>query len=87
MRRDTLISAVVDALDTLHPSPPVGQPYILSGNGSRIPGLAEAFARAGLPVQAAELDSIAALVPSDVLRAAGADWSLAVGLALWEIAA
>jgi Tfp pilus assembly PilM family ATPase len=62
---------------------------VLIGNGSRVPGLAEAIGRVtGLDVRPAALDpSISETVPADVLRAATADWTVAYGLSLWECAA
>lgn len=61
---------------------------VLTGNGARLHGLAEALEGAiAIPVRLAELapergDGI----PGDVLRNAGPDWALAYGLALWELA-
>jgi Tfp pilus assembly PilM family ATPase len=59
------------------------------GNGSRVPGLPEAFERAtGYRVRLAALDaSVSDVLPADVLRAAGADWSVAYGLSLWDAVA
>jgi len=59
------------------------------GNGSRVPGLPEAIERAtGYGVRLAALDpSVSGVLPPDVLRAAGADWSVAYGLSLWDTAA
>ncbi len=56
------------------------------GNGSRIPGFADALERAtGCSVRPAALAATASdALPPDVLRAAGADWSIAYGLTLWE---
>jgi Tfp pilus assembly PilM family ATPase len=87
-RRDALIAAVAEVLADVHPATGGdGRGFVLIGNGSRIPGLADAFERAGIPVEPAALDSTSATLPPDVLRAAGADWALAFGLALWETAA
>ena len=61
---------------------------VMIGNGSRVPGLPEAIERAtGYGVRLAALDARASdVLPADVLRAAGADWSVAYGLSLWELA-
>jgi Tfp pilus assembly PilM family ATPase len=58
------------------------------GNGSRIPGFAQAIERAtGCGVRPAALAAGASqTLPPDVLRAAGADWSIAYGLSLWSAA-
>ncbi len=62
---------------------------VLCGNGSRIPGLPDAIARAtGHTVRPATLPAACSdTVPPDVLRAAAADWSAAWGLSLWSITA
>lgn len=62
---------------------------VLCGNGSRIPGLADAIARAaGQAVRPATLPAeCSGTVPPDVLRAAAADWSAAYGLSLWSMTA
>jgi len=89
-RRDALIADVVAALGEARAATGLDvRALALIGNGSRIPGLADAFERAtGIAIRLAELDpALSATLPADVLRAAGADWSLAVGLALWEITA
>jgi len=59
---------------------------ILCGNGSRIPGFADAIERAvGFAVHAATLPpECSETLPPDVLRAAAADWSVAYGLSLWS---
>jgi Tfp pilus assembly PilM family ATPase len=59
---------------------------LLCGNGSRVPDLADALARAsGCAVAHAAFPSETSdIVPADVLRAAAPDWSLAYGLALWN---
>jgi type IV pilus assembly protein PilM len=60
----------------------------LTGNGSRLPGLAEALQRVtAIPVRLGTLLPVAAsTIPGDVVRAASPDWGLAYGLALWETA-
>ncbi|HEY4442413.1 MAG TPA: cell division FtsA domain-containing protein [Candidatus Elarobacter sp.] len=61
---------------------------VLSGNGSRLAGLAQALERAiAIPVRAAALPHEGSPLPSDVVRAASPDWALAYGLALWSLAA
>jgi Tfp pilus assembly PilM family ATPase len=62
---------------------------VLCGNGSRIPGLADAIERAtGHAVRPAVLPAeCSGTIPPDVLRAAAADWSAAYGLSLWSMAA
>lgn len=61
----------------------------LVGNGARLPGLADALERAlQVPVRPGALSGGPACpLPPDVVRAAGPDWGLAYGLALWEQAA
>jgi Tfp pilus assembly PilM family ATPase len=58
------------------------------GNGSRVPGLPEAIERmTGYGVRLAALGAgVSAVLPADVLRAAAADWSIAYGLSLWDVA-
>jgi Tfp pilus assembly PilM family ATPase len=58
------------------------------GNGSRIPGLADAIERGiGYGVRRASFaPSVSDTLPSDVLRAAATDWSVAFGLSVWETA-
>jgi Tfp pilus assembly PilM family ATPase len=61
----------------------------LVGNGSRLPGFAEALERAvAIPTHHGALASDASwALPSDVVRAASPDWGLAFGLSLWTLAA
>jgi Tfp pilus assembly PilM family ATPase len=61
----------------------------LVGNGARLTGLADALERAvQVPVRLGALTGGPACpLPPDVVRAAGPDWGLAYGLALWEHAA
>ena len=61
----------------------------LVGNGTRLPGFAEALERAvAVPVRMATLPTHSGqALPPDVVRAASPDWALAYGLALWECAA
>lgn len=90
VRRDEMIAIVVDAIATARSLTGADVRILaMTGNGSRIPGLPEAFGRAaGIAVRLAELDpSLSGTLPHDVLRAAGPDWALAVGLALWPVAA
>lgn len=85
--RDTLISDVAAALAECR-SQGLGdvRTIALAGNGSRLselPALLESAT--GARVSLAELSAaISPLLPPDVLRAAGADWALAYGLALWS---
>jgi len=60
----------------------------LSGNGSRLSGLAELLERAtAVRVRPAAFDpAVSRTLPPDVLRAAAPDWCLAFGLALWSAA-
>lgn len=87
-QRDALLAALLEALRELGTSPSTLRDVVLTGNGSRVPGLPDAFARAaGAPVRLGALDAeLSPHLPADVLHAAGPDWSLAVGLALWEVA-
>jgi Tfp pilus assembly PilM family ATPase len=87
--RDALIAAVLAVLDAGQAATGARvRSLALAGNGSRVPGLAETFERAtGIPTRLAALEpAVASPLPADVLRAAGPDWALAVGLALWETA-
>jgi len=61
----------------------------LTGNGSRLAGLADALERAvAMPVRPALLpEHFSSALPPDVVRAASPDWVLACGLALWDAAA
>jgi type IV pilus assembly protein PilM len=88
-RRDELIAALGEALADARAAgyTEVGR-IALCGNGSRIPGFDEAIERAtGHIVRPAMLPAdVSDTLPSDVLRAAAADWSVAYGLSLWSIA-
>ena len=88
--RDMLIAGVTTALaDARQAGYAEIRDVVMCGNGSRIPGLDEAFGRAcGIVVRPAGLSPhVSAALPADVLRAAGPDWSIAYGLGLWSIAA
>ena len=82
--RDQLIAAIAETLGAQQPDR-----IVLSGNGSRIPGLRSALAATlGSTVVRAEFaPHISAALPADVVRTAAADWSVAYGLSLWTIAA
>jgi type IV pilus assembly protein PilM len=89
-QRDLLVASLGDALADARSAGHAGAARIvLCGNGSRIPELDEAIERAtGHGVYPATLPpEISDTLPSDILRAAGADWSVAYGLALWSVAA
>jgi type IV pilus assembly protein PilM len=61
---------------------------VLAGNGSRLPGFAEALERAvAIPTRPGSLEPDGSLLPLDVVRAASSDWGLAYGLSLWALAA
>jgi Tfp pilus assembly PilM family ATPase len=89
-QRDAVIDAIADMLARARAA---GHTEIrrlaMIGNGSRVPGLPEAIERAtGYGVRLAALDvGVSDVLPADVLRAAGADWSVAYGLSLWDAAA
>jgi Tfp pilus assembly PilM family ATPase len=84
--RDALIAGVAQALVECRAGG-MGdvRTIALAGNGSRLGDLPAHLERAtGVRVQTASLEPEAApAVPADVLRAAGPDWCLAYGLALW----
>jgi Tfp pilus assembly PilM family ATPase len=85
-QRDTLIAALSEALaDARAVGYPGAGTIVLCGNGSRVPGFAIALEHAaGYPIRAAGLEpDCSTTLPSDVLRAAAADWSVAFGLSLW----
>jgi Tfp pilus assembly PilM family ATPase len=89
-QRDAVIDAIADMLARARAAGHTDvRRLAMIGNGSRVPGLPEAVERAtGYGVRLAALDAeISDVLPPDVLRAAGADWSVAYGLALWELAA
>jgi len=89
-QRDAVIDAIADLLGR---SRAAGHTEVrrlaMIGNGSRVPGLADAIERAtGYGVRLAALDAgVSEVLPADVLRAAGADWAVAYGLSLWDLAA
>lgn len=87
-QRDTWIEAIEAALATARSNGYPAQRLLMTGNGSRLPGLSEAIERAtGCGVQLAALDSAASdTLPRDILRATGTDWSTAFGLSLWSAA-
>ncbi|MBV8368105.1 MAG: pilus assembly protein PilM [Candidatus Eremiobacteraeota bacterium] len=61
---------------------------VLTGNGARLPGLADALERAvAIPVRLGAITDTSQSLPADVVRAASPDWALAYGLALWSCAA
>jgi Tfp pilus assembly PilM family ATPase len=85
--RDTLIGDVSAALAECR-AQGLGdvRTIALSGNGSRLselPALLEVATGARV-FPAALRPEVAPALPPDVLRAAGADWALAYGLALWS---
>jgi type IV pilus assembly protein PilM len=87
--RDALIGLLGEALADARAAGYTGVRHlVLCGNGSRIPGVCEALARAtGYAVQPAMLPpDVSDTLPPDLLRAAAADWSVAYGLSLWSIA-
>jgi Tfp pilus assembly PilM family ATPase len=89
-QRDRLIAGIADMLGAARAMGYTDVRRLVTiGNGSRVPGLAEAIERAtGCGVRPAMLDAgISDTLPADVLRAAGPDWSIAYGLSLWENAA
>lgn len=61
---------------------------ILVGNGSRLANLSDDIQRAtAIPTRLGELvPDVSRRLPADVLRAAGPDWSCAVGLTMWTLA-
>jgi Tfp pilus assembly PilM family ATPase len=61
------------------------QHIVLVGNGSRLPGLLERLERdTGCNVELAGEPPVASAYPNDISRAAAPDWSLSIGLALWN---
>jgi Tfp pilus assembly PilM family ATPase len=88
--RDLLVASIADAVIDGHTQTGGAAARIaLCGNGARIPGFDRAIANAtGAEVVLAELPAqISDVVPADILRVAGADWSVAYGLSLWSCAA
>jgi Tfp pilus assembly PilM family ATPase len=89
VQRDALIDAIDEALANARASGLTNRRrFVLVGNGSRIPGLAEAIERAtGYDVRTGSLTGeISDTLPADVLRAASVDWSIAFGLSVWQLA-
>jgi Tfp pilus assembly PilM family ATPase len=89
-QRDALIDAINDMLVSARAAGHLDVTRaVLIGNGSRVPGLADAIARVTcLDVRAMTLDpAVSTTVPADVLRAAAPDWAIAYGLSLWECVA
>lgn len=87
--RDAFIAHLAEAFATVRSAGHTSAgTFVMSGNGGRIPGLAEAIERATtMSIRLAEIDAMASdALPADVLRAAGADWSVAYGLSLWAAA-
>ncbi len=89
LQRDVLIETISELLSHARAAGYTHvQRLVTIGNGSRVPGLAEAIERAtGYGIRQAGLDpTVSETVPPDVLRAAGADWTIAFGLSLWSAA-
>jgi Tfp pilus assembly PilM family ATPase len=85
--RDSLIAAIAAAtMDARQSGRCSAERVVLCGNGGRIPGFADALTSAiGTTVSLAALPAASSdTVPADVLRTAGADWSIAYGLSLWS---
>jgi Tfp pilus assembly PilM family ATPase len=82
---ETIGAALAGARSHGYPAP---QHIVMTGNGSRIPGLSAAIEHvSGCRANLAELDAaVSDALPRDVLRATGADWSIAYGLSLWSAA-
>jgi type IV pilus assembly protein PilM len=88
-QRDVLIAALAETLaDARAAGYAAAGTIVLCGNGSRVPGLADALENAtGYTIRHAALAPECSLtLPADVLRAAAADWSVAFGLSLWGAA-
>ncbi len=88
--RDLLVEQLASALiETRAKARAELRTITLAGNGTRLPGFAEALERAvAVPVRMATLSAESShRLPADVVRAASPDWALAYGLALWERAA
>ena len=88
--RDELVLQIAAALVTARAAVRTTiRSVALTGNGSRLAGLADALERAvAMPVRPAVLpEALSSALPSDVVRAASPDWALACGLALWDTAA
>ncbi|MBV9438838.1 MAG: hypothetical protein JOZ24_02480, partial [Candidatus Eremiobacteraeota bacterium] len=84
--RDELIAALARTLEDTRANGSALHQIVMTGNGARLPTLAEALGRSvAVPVRDARLGIAASTaLPPDVVRAASLDWSLAVGLALWD---
>lgn len=88
--RDELVVQIAAALVTARAAVRTTiRSVALTGNGSRLAGLADALERAvAMPVRPAVLpERFSSALPPDVVRAASPDWVLACGLALWDAAA
>ena len=88
-QRDELIGAVAEMLAGARSAGYTEvRRLVMIGNGARVPGLPEALERAtGYGIRLAELAAETSdTLPADVLRAAAADWSVAYGLCLWDVA-
>lgn len=86
-QRDELVARLAGTLRAHASGAPDAASWVLTGNGARTPGFCQALAHAtGWTMRMAELDAAGSALPPDVLRAAGPDWSVAFGLALWNLA-
>lgn len=88
--RDLFLAAIASAVaDSRVSGRCSAERVVLCGNGGRIPGFIAALETAiGANVTLAALPAVSSdTLPADVLRTAGADWSIAYGLSLWSHAA
>lgn len=83
--RDAFVARVTAAAEEVRERHPIRR-LAMTGNGARLPGLAEAMEAAigaMVDVPVSDLLRVAAY-PDDVARSAAPDWTLAASLAAWE---
>jgi Tfp pilus assembly PilM family ATPase len=83
--RDAFVARIAASIEDVRERDPIRR-VAMTGNGARLPGLAEAVESAiGAMVDVPVSDLLrAAAYPDDVARAAAPDWTLAASLAAWE---
>ena len=86
--RDEVVAAIASLVDRARSRSAIGR-IVLTGNGARLPGLAQDLERATGALTETPVPSIlhTGTYPDDVVRVASLDWALAAGLLTWGVAA
>ncbi|HUA09830.1 MAG TPA: pilus assembly protein PilM [Candidatus Acidoferrales bacterium] len=86
--REEVVASIVSLIERARTRAAVGR-IVLTGNGARIPGLAQDLERASGALTQTPVPQIlqTSAYPDDVVRVASLDWALAAGLLSWGVAA